>query len=378
MASGFHPYAWTLWLAAAMTAVLLTRNPIYLAILLLAGGFLFATLTRRAAREGEIAPTGPMTWRAIVRLALFLWAFTILFNALAVHAGERVLFALPASWPVIGGPITLEAVIYGFITGMNFVALILIFAIYNSVLGPQTILRMIPGFAYQTGVAISIAVSFVPQTLIAWNELREAQRLRGYRVKGLRGLAPLFVSLLGYGLDRAIQLAESMDARGFGGRRVQLPRREGWLIRGGAILGLFFLLMGLAVKSYYRTASWPGLVMLAAGAVLLGFSLWRSGRRTQRSRYRRWQWRPRDTVLAAGSDLLLAAVLFLTWFAPKSLFYYPYPPYPLLPDFHPLLGLLFTLPLLPALLLPPIPRSEVGDQRSEVGDQRSEVGAPTR
>ena len=339
-----------------MTAVLVTRNPLYLLILLLAASFLYAALLRRAQNSQEdAAHNRPMAWKTIVRLALFLWAFTILFNALTVHVGDHVLFRLPASWPIVGGPITLEAIIYGFVTGLNFVSLILLFAIYNSVLGPHTILRMIPGFAYQTGVAISIAISFVPQTVIAWGEIREAQRLRGHKVRGLRDTLPLFVSLLGYGLDRAIQLAESMDARGFGGRILPVGRRETWLIRLSAVLGLLLLLGGLVVKAYYRSLPWAGLGLLAAGALLMGLSLWRGGRRIHRTRYRRWFWRPRDTLLALSSGLLLLGVLLLTWLQPRALFYYPYPPYDILPTFNPLLGLLFILPLLPALLLPPAP-----------------------
>ena len=354
MSADFHPYAWTLWLAAGMTAVLVTRNPLYLIILLLAASFLYAILLRRAARQSaDVTHSQPMAWRVIVRLAFFLWGFAILFNALTVHVGEHILFSLPASWPIIGGNITLEAIIYGFVTGLNFVSLILLFAIYNSVLGPHTILRMIPGFAYQTGVAISIAISFVPQTVIAWSEIREAQRLRGHKVKGLRDTLPLFVSLLGYGLDRAIQLAESMDARGFGGRILPAAPREIWLIRTGAISGLVLLLAGLVVKSYNRSTPWAGLLLLAAGAVLMGLSLWRGGGRVKRTRYRRWWWRPRDTILAGGSGLLLTAALLLSWLNPEAIFYYPYPPYDILPDFNPFLGLLFILPILPALLLPP-------------------------
>lgn len=353
MNADFHPYAWTLWLAAGMTAVLITRNPLYLIILLLTAGFLYAVLLRRAASQSaDAAHSQPLAWRVIVRLAFFLWGFAILFNALTVHVGERILFSLPASWPIIGGPITLEAGIYGFVTGLNFVSLILLFAIYNSVLGPHTILRMIPGFAYQTGVAISIAISFVPQTVIAWSEIREAQRLRGHKVKGLRDTLPLFVSLLGYGLDRAIQLAESMDARGFGGRSLPAGPRQIWLLRLGTVTGLLLLLAGLVVKSYYRSIPWAGLGLLAGGALLMGLSLWRSGARVQRTRYRRWLWRPRDTLLAAGSGLLLIAALILSWLNPHALFYYPYPPYDILPAFNPLLGLLFILPLLPAFLLP--------------------------
>ncbi len=354
MTHDFHPYAWTFWLVAGMAAALLTRNPFYLTILLIALGFLFAIIQKRSEHtQGWMHDARSMSWKWFVQLALFLWGFTILFNAATVHAGSHALFSLPATWPVIGGPITLEAIIYGFVTGLNFVTLILLFAIFNSVLGPQTILRMVPGFAYQTGVAISIAISFAPQTLVAWREIREAQRLRGYRAQGLRGLLPLFVSLLSYGLDRAIQLAESMDARGFGGRLRPVSRRHRWMLRLSAILGLLLLLVGLAAKSYFRATPWFGLSLLLAGGILMGLSLWQTGKRVQRSRYRRWRWLPRDGILVGASGLLLGTVLLLAWFNPESLFYYPYPPYPILPDFNPLLGFLFVLPLLPGLLMPP-------------------------
>ena len=344
----FHPYAWTLWLAAGMVAVLLTRNPLYLLILLLATGLLYARLLQNDAKTHR---QNPVAWQAIVRLALFLWGLTILFNALTVHVGPHILLTLPA-WPIIGGPVTLEAVVYGFVTGLNFVALILLFAIFNSVLGPHEILRMIPGFAYQLGVAVSIAISFVPQTVIAWSEIREAQRLRGHRAQGLRGTRPLFISLLGYGLDRAIQLAESMDARGFGGQALPATPRQIWLIRSSALLGLLLMLAGLVTKSWYRALPWLGMGLLLAGAGLMLLSLRQGGQRVQRSRYRRWLWRRRDTGLALGSGLLLVAAGLLSWLSPDTLFYYPYPPYDLLPSFNPLAGLLFSLPLLPALLQP--------------------------
>ena len=356
MRHDFHPYAWTLWLAAGMTAVLLTDNPLYLIITLLSLGFLFATLHRRHQASPAPQTTPRMTWGWLVRLALILWAFGILFNGLTVHAGDHILFTLPASWPIIGGPITLEAIIYGFLTGLNLILLILLFAIYNSVLGPQTILRMVPGFAYQLGVAISIAISFVPQTFIAWQDIREAQRLRGYRARGLREILPLFISLLGYGLDRAIQLAESMEARGFGGQMAPATPRQTWIIRGSIVGGLVALLIGLGLRSFYPKA-WLGWAWLVGGMILVGVGLIITGRRVHRSRYRRWLWRPRDIILMVGSGLLLGIILLLAWLSPRTLFYYPYPPYDILPPFQPLLALIFMLPMLPAWLLPPPPSS---------------------
>jgi energy-coupling factor transport system permease protein len=48
---------------------------------------------------------------------VFVWALTIPFNALMIHAGDYVLFRLPEGWPLVGGAITLEAVLYGAASG---------------------------------------------------------------------------------------------------------------------------------------------------------------------------------------------------------------------------------------------------------------------
>ena len=358
MQQDFHPYTWTIWLIAGMSAALMTRNPFYLILLLLAATFLYISILRRTARQdADLAHSRPLAWQTVVRLALVLWGLTLLFNAVTVHAGAHALFSLPEQWPLVGGPVTLESITFGFITGLSFVLLILLFAIYNSVLGPSIILRMTPGFAYQAGVALSIAIAFIPQTVIAWSEIREAQRLRGHKLKGLRDVQPLFISLLTYGLDRAIQLAESMDARGFGGQARQLSGREKSLIRISAILGLLLLLAGLALKatSPLRPEIGLGILgMLISGIAALGFSLWRQGRHLPRSHYRRWLWRPRDGVVLIASGVLLLTLILSAWWRPQAFFYHPYPPYPYTPPLNPLLSLIFILPILPALLLPPM------------------------
>ena len=357
MAEGYHPYTWVLWLAAATLATLSTRNPLYLVIILLAAGFVFAVLLRRDAgpAAGSAAAARSSLWKPVVRLALFLGLFTLLFNALTVHFGDRILFTLPAGWPVIGGPVTLEAVLYGVSTALSFVALILVFTVFNSAVGTHNVLRMVPAFAYHAGVALTIALSFIPQTLVAWQELREAQRLRGVRVRGLADVQPLMVSLLAIGLDRAIQLAESMDARGFGGVAAPAPARERRLLSAGTILALLLLLTGLLLRTFRLDRGWGGLVLMAAGALVLAVVFRRQGRRIHRTHYRRWLWRQHDTLVAGGSAVLLVALVALGIALPDALFYYPYPPYPLIPSFQPLLGLLYAVILLPALLLPPAP-----------------------
>ncbi len=319
MTTGYHPYTWLMWLATSATAALLTRNPFYLAILIGATSFVYAVLSRyqKSGTVASAAETRTATWKPVLKLALALMLFTVLFNALTVHHGQHVIFTLPAALPIIGGPITLEAVLYGIVIGLGFFALILVFTTFNSAVGPQTLLRLVPGFAHQAGVALTIAISFIPETLVAWREIREAQRLRGYRVRKLRDLQPLFVSLLGIGLDRAIQLAESMDARGFGGNLSAPGRNERLLTGAGTVVGLLLLLAGLLTRSFGIGPAWLGLALLAGGAIILVITFRRQGQRLHRSNYRRWFWRQRDTIVF----VVMAASLTPLFAKPGSVSY---------------------------------------------------------
>src|SRR4029077_7946981 len=83
---------------------------------------------------------------------------------------------------------------------------------------------------YELGLVVTVALAFVPTTLGAVHSVREADRARtGGRV-GRRGpLLRLIVPILESGMERAVALAESMDARGFS-RQPAAPteRAAGW------------------------------------------------------------------------------------------------------------------------------------------------------
>ena len=106
----FHPFAWLAWLAAAALPALSTRNPLYLSLTLLAVAVVYAALGRRSPLA--------QSWSAFVRFSALLWLLSIPFTALTAHYGTIVLFRLPATWPIVGGPITLEAMLYGLTGGL--------------------------------------------------------------------------------------------------------------------------------------------------------------------------------------------------------------------------------------------------------------------
>ncbi len=345
MSDIFHPVAWLLWLAAAGSAALLTRNPLYVTILLATTGLTFLVLRR-------IVPQPTQGWSLFLRAGLALVVITVLFNALTVHFGRLVLWQLPTSWPVIGGDITLEAILYGVSTGMSLFVLLLIFATFNIGIDQARLLRMMPRSFYVVGVVTSIAVTFVPQMLVRLQNIRDVQRLRGHRPRGIRDLGPLFLPLLTTGMEGAIQLAESMEARGFNSTNAAVPGSRVVLVRSGLALALGLLLLGVFANTY-----WSGTQVWAPWAIVAGLGLlvwlfWAQGQQVKRTHYQRWVWRRRDTMLSLVCGFVLLVVLSIRWMVPRALLYYPYPPYSPWPPFEPLLGAVLALLVIPALLVP--------------------------
>lgn len=341
----FHPYAWLAWLAAAVLPGLSTRNPLYLLLALLAVGIVYSALGRRSPLA--------RSWGAFVRFSASLWLLTIPFVLLLNHHGAIVLLRLPAHWPLIGGPMTLEALLYGVTGGLALATLLLVFAAFNVAVDQARLLRLTPGFVYQAGVVAGIAVAFVPQMVTTWNAIREAQEVRGHRVAGVRDLLPLLLPLLVTALERAMQLAESMEARGFGGQVMVAAGAENRRIQFALLAGLGALATGMASLGFWPDRPAPAGALMVAGAALLLWTFWDQGRRVRRSRYRRWAWTPADRAVLAIGLAAAGGWLLILLLQPDWLLYYPYPPYSPWPTFEPLIGCLVLLLAAPAFVLAP-------------------------
>lgn len=332
--------SWSLWALAALLPALTTRNPLYLLITALAVALSYTQ------HEGHVAAT----WGTFVKASLALWVLTVPFNALFVHHGEIELFSLPKEWPLIGGPITLEAIVYGVVSGLALFTILLIFATYNTRVSHYELLRHTPGFLYQATLVTSIAITFVPQMLASAQEIREAQIVRGHRFRKPKDMLPLFMPLLTSGLERAVQLAESMESRGFGGNLAPVSWRQEIAQRLATLLGLTSLLLGLFLSAYFPQRGQPGWIMAGTGGLLLLGVFRAQGGRVRRSRYRRSTWNSQDTMLTVASALVIVIFAGVKLLLPQALIYYPYPPFPLIPDFTPLLGGTLLLLALPAVL----------------------------
>ncbi len=188
--------------------------------------------------------------------------------------------------------------------------------------------------------------------VLSAREIRQAQRIRGHRFRGIRDLLPLVMPLLANGLERAIQLAETMEARGFGSAVKPMSRRQAVYAQVGTLAALLAVLAGLFVVTYYSEQRLWGWLLAGLGVAGLAAVFGLQGKRVHRTRYRRPRWYGRDTAVVVASAVVLAVVLAARSMVPETLIYVPYPPNSLLPPFNPLVGAALLLLVLPAILAP--------------------------
>src|SRR6266852_1505271 len=229
--------------------------------------------------------------RGLLVAVLLIAAFATLLNFVSAHLGATVLFALPDQIPAVGGPYTLEALVFGASGGITIAAAILAAAPFSLLLDSHEVMDALPAPLSRTGVAIASSLNLVPAVATSFVEVNEAQRLRGWRPRGPRSWREVLVPVVLTRVEGSIQLAESMEARGFGsGARTTIESqalgRADWLLVAASGLALAGFAAAraagwAAVWYAYPTLTPPTINPWPIAACLLLFApvlVWRSRR----------------------------------------------------------------------------------------------------
>jgi energy-coupling factor transporter transmembrane protein EcfT len=320
----YHPATWMIWTLSAAVVALLTRNPWYLLSL-----SLIAILVRWIG-TGE----RPGGW--FLRIYISLLISPAILNLVFSRSGDTVLLELPIRW--IGGPYTLEGLVFGAAAGVQIACLLTVMTVFSERVSAQDLLRRTPSALYPVGVTASLGLTFVPHARQAYDALREAQQIRGYQPKGWRDLPKVVTPLVILSLERAIAIAESLVSRGWGSQGL-----SGWhrMAVGSGLVGMAF---GLGTWILFPSQGWVALLLILLACILLWFGF-RVGDRSQR--FRPDIWHRKDSLITAFSLSPLFVIGFLALTYPISLTFYPYPNVSF-PDFQwpiALTIMLFTAPL---------------------------------
>jgi energy-coupling factor transporter transmembrane protein EcfT len=141
--------------------------------------------------------------------------------------GYHVLWSGPTI-PVFGTlDVTREELRIGLFQGLRLTAVALAFAAYALLLDHDRLVQS-ASFARRSVLAVALATRLVPTLERDASGLSEALRGRGVEVTGVRGRATLLAPLLAGSLERALSLAEAMEARGYGRPGATRAPRPGW------------------------------------------------------------------------------------------------------------------------------------------------------
>lgn len=340
LAPAAHPAAWAGWLAAGMTMVFLTSNPLYLATVALVAFVVYGTTRRTDRRSLDL----------LLPISLLFTVSMLPLNLLTGSTGATPLFDLPEvtlpGWlasVTFGGTITAESLAYAASRAVGIMAIVVMACAFNGAIDHFRLLKLVPPGLAQLGIIVTVALLLIPETVARAAALREARVLRGHR-GGLRSYTALLIPLLAESLERSVQRAESLDARGFG-RLAAGPSATASVVTVACVA----IAASTAFASYYTAHH--GLMMTiavaASGAALL--AVWRQGSGNAAVRMRRLPLSARDGgVLVAA---LFGAALFVILRATEGggVTYLPFPEVAV-PTFGPAGAAAALMLLTPALL----------------------------
>ena len=349
-----HPWAWWAWALSAGAAVSLTANP--LVIGLIAAAMVAVVILRR--------PDAPWarSLKVYLFLALFIVAMRMFFQITigGTRAGE-VLFTLPSiqlpDWAAgirLGGPVTVDGLMFALFDALRLATMLLCVGAANSLANPRTALKSVPAGLRDISTAVVIALALIPQLIGSLHRVRRGQRLRGGRRRGLSAVPATLIPVIEDSVESSLQLATSMEARGYGRTRVAGERRRGtWPLLGALLavtLGIYVLLGVPARMNGMLGLRGPAILALALIGVGVALTVWgmrASGRQLGVTRYRPAPWGgPEYVPLGCGLAGLAVVFYLASEFGAPQAMNPPVTPFrpPTLPPLALLSALFFALP----------------------------------
>ena len=189
--------------AALATCALVFQHPLIL-------GAVALSVLVAAAGAGvahEVARTARFTLPIAVLVALV--------NALVVRDGLTV-FARLGELPPFGRiDLTVEALVYGLVLGARVIVVVMCCALFTAAVDPDELLRVFRRVSFRSALTAALATRLIPVLARDARRMDDARACRpdpGPRVAVLRAVATS-------ALDRAIDVAATLEVRGYGAAR---------------------------------------------------------------------------------------------------------------------------------------------------------------
>lgn len=256
MSATLHPVVSAVYFLTLLIVLIFNTNPV-IAITGVVAGCCYLYMLRGGTRLARI-------------LAVYipLCLVVAVTNPLFSHAGATPLFFMR------GRPVTLEAFVYGLITGAVIVSVMLWCQCLGEIITADKLMYLASGVP-QTAMLLTMSLRFLPLFIRQGKRINEAQRGIGIGVEDavwsrIRAAARTFSALTGWAMENAMDTASSMKARGYGMKRRTCFVLYRFEKRDAAFLSVTVVLFVLALagmgRGSVRFACYPEISHIPSGA----------------------------------------------------------------------------------------------------------------
>jgi energy-coupling factor transport system permease protein len=298
---------WALGTSLALDASLVSKP--WLLLVLIAFSFTILIAFTPSERRASALKLYGFLSASILLIRLL---FRVIFNQAIV--GDSVALKLPTISLSLGGQelhflgavswLNLNA---AFTDGLRLCAIIMGFGLANSIANPRKLLRSTPSALYEVATAAAVAINLAPQFAVSLKRISKARQLRG-QAKGFKSFTGIVVPLLEDTVQRSLDLAASMDARGFGRR----GKQSAFLANTSRFTSMVGL-VAMAIAVYLLLASdspiWMAALLVLASMIAFVITIRIAGNQSTRSRLvlETRTWRDYLALVASLALLLLLA-----------------------------------------------------------------------
>lgn len=275
LASSLHATRATVgaaWTAALIAVALSSDHPLVL-----------GALTVAIVLAGACAGVGRRLVRSL-RTAAIVALPIVMVNVLVSRDGLTVFARLGDLGPFGQGNLTVEALVYGAVIALKVAIVMLATTLASLAVDPDELLRVVRRLSFRSALTASLATRMIPVLAGDAQRLAEAQRTRpGPARTSARARVRLLSAIVASSLDRAMDVAATLELRGFAGARRASRRRVPWsrhdfafAVSGASLaaLALATRLGGIAgFSAYPQVRGGAVLEALALGAALTALVL---------------------------------------------------------------------------------------------------------
>jgi energy-coupling factor transport system permease protein len=199
--------------------------------------FVLAALVVAVVGAGAAAGVGSQVARSL-RMAAIVALPIVVVNVIVARDGLTVFLRLGDLGPFGQGDLTVEALVYGSVIALKVSLLMLATTLGSLAIDPDELLRGVRRLSFRSALTASLATRMIPVLAGDARRLAEAQRTRGVRAPAhargesfparARAQVTLVSAILSSSLDRALDVAATLELRGFAEARRAQRRAIPW------------------------------------------------------------------------------------------------------------------------------------------------------